>query len=832
MNLLYDSLNGTTLFEGGIFLSVLHLAILLPLLAAPFIPLLFRGMRQIHTGWFVLIVPVVLVTYFAGFIPITSAGDVVTETIAWMPSLGINFTAYVDGLSLLFALLITGIGSLVVLYSIYYLNKDKESLGNFYVYLLMFMSAMLGVVLSDNMIVMYMFWELTSISSFLLIGYWYEKERSRYGAQKSMLLTVFGGLSMLGGIVLIESMIGSYSIRDMVANSGVIAESPFFLVAMILILLGAFTKSAQFPFHIWLPDAMEAPTPVSAYLHSATMVKAGLYLVARMSPVFQESAVWLWTIAVVGMFTMFWGSFNAVKQTDLKGILAFSTVSQLGLIMSLLGLGAAALHYDGMDDNIFMVATIAAIFHLINHATFKGSLFMMAGIVDHETGTRDIRKLGGLMTVMPISFTIAVIGSLSMAGLPPFNGFLSKEMFLKATTKVFSADFFALDTIGIVLPIIAFVGSVFTFIYSIMLFTKTFMGKAKFDQLPKQPHEAPIGMLISPVILALLVVVLGFFPNVLSHSLIKPAVESIYPTLVAEGQEVDVHIYFWHGLTPELFMTIGVVVLGSLLFWQLGKWMGIYNRIPYRLTLNGMYDGTLVWSNKAAYRFKDNYMTGFIRSYLIYIFVFLSGMMLFSIWWFGMYDFSFENLAEIAPYEYVLGTVVMLGALAILFMKSRLPSIILLGVVGYGVALFFVFFGAPDLALTQLVIETVSVALFLLVFYHMPDISKKEVRMRFKVGNALVAILVGTTVMLLSFMALTNKSLTSISEFYKENVYELAAGKNMVNVVLVDFRGFDTLFEIVVLGLASLGIYTMIKFRTSRRTKGEGAHEAKQQTRQ
>ncbi|MBR2076845.1 MAG: Na+/H+ antiporter subunit A, partial [Exiguobacterium sp.] len=244
-------------------MSLLHLAILLPLLAAPFIPLLFRGMKQIHTGWFVLIVPVVLVTYFAGFIPITSTGDVVTETIAWMPSLGINFTAYVDGLSLLFALLITGIGALVVLYSIYYLNKDKESLGHFYVYLLMFMSAMLGIVLSDNMIVMYMFWELTSISSFLLIGYWYEKERSRYGAQKSMLLTVFGGLSMLGGIVLLESMVGSYSIRDMVANSGVIAESPFFLVAMILILLGAFTKSAQFPFHIWLPDAMEAPTPVS-----------------------------------------------------------------------------------------------------------------------------------------------------------------------------------------------------------------------------------------------------------------------------------------------------------------------------------------------------------------------------------------------------------------------------------------------------------------------------------------------------------------------------------------------------------------------------------------
>ncbi|WP_214827762.1 Na+/H+ antiporter subunit A [Exiguobacterium algae] len=813
-------------------MSVLHLAILLPLLAAPFIPLFFWGLKRIHTGWFVLIVPVLLFTYFAGYMPTTSAGEVVTKTVSWMPSLGVEFTAYVDGLSLLFALLITGIGALVVLYSIYYLDKDKESLGHFYVYLLMFMGAMLGVVLSDNMIVMYMFWELTSISSFLLIGYWYEKERSRYGAQKSMLLTVFGGLAMLGGIILLESMVGSYSIREMVANQAVIAESPLFLVAMVLILLGAFTKSAQFPFHIWLPDAMEAPTPVSAYLHSATMVKAGLYLVARMSPVFQESPVWLWTIASVGMFTMFWGSFNAVKQTDLKGILAFSTVSQLGLIMSLLGLGAAALHYEGLDENIYMVATIAAIFHLINHATFKGSLFMMVGIIDHETGTRDVRKLGGLMTVMPISFTVAVIGSLSMAGLPPFNGFLSKEMFLKATTKVASMDFFALDSIGLILPIVAFIGSVFTFIYSLLIFTRTFMGKAKFELLPKTPHEAPVGMLISPVILAILVVGFGLFPNVLSHSLIQPAVEAIYPSLVAGGEEVEVHISFWHGLTPELMMTIGVVLLGTLLFWQIGRWMGIYNRIPHRLTLNGMYDGSLVWSNKAAYRFKDNYMTGFIRSYLIYIFVFLSGMMLFTMAWLDLFNFSFENLAEIAPYEYVLGAVVVLAALAILFMRSRLPSIILLGVVGYGVALFFVFFGAPDLALTQLVIETVSVALFLLVFYHMPDISKKEVRMRFKIGNAMIAILVGATVTMLSFMALSNKSLTSISEYYKENVYELAAGKNMVNVVLVDFRGFDTLFEIVVLSLASLGIYTMIKFRTTRRTKGEGAHEAQKQTRQ
>src|SRR5690606_26937532 len=270
-----------------------------------------------------------------------------------------------------------------------------------------FMGAMLGVVLSDNLIVLYTFWELTSFSSFLLIGYWYKRERSRYGAQKSMLITVFGGLAMLGGIILLHIMTGTFSIRKMIMMSGDIVSHDLFVLTAILILLGAFTKSAQFPFHIWLPDAMEAPTPVSAYLHSATMVKAGIYLVARLSPIFAASGLWLWLVGGVGIITLFWGSFNAVKQKDLKAILAFSTVSQLGLIMSLLGVGAAALHYDFLDENIFMVATVAAVFHLINHATFKGSLFMVAGIVDHETGTRDIRRLGGLFQIMPVTATIA-----------------------------------------------------------------------------------------------------------------------------------------------------------------------------------------------------------------------------------------------------------------------------------------------------------------------------------------------------------------------------------------------------------------------------------------
>ncbi|TYR73828.1 Na+/H+ antiporter subunit A [Rossellomorea vietnamensis] len=793
-------------------MTLLHWAIISPFLAAILVPLLYKKLRSIHTGWFVLILPAVLFLYFFQFLAITADGNTIKETAEWMPSFGINFTAYVDGLSLLFALLITGIGALVVLYSIYYLSKEKEQLHNFYVYLLLFMGAMLGVVLSDNLIVLYMFWEFTSISSFLLIGYWYHRERSRYGAQKSMLITVFGGLSMLGGFLLLYLMSGTFSIRELVAMADVLITEPLFLGALILVLLGAFTKSAQFPFHIWLPDAMEAPTPVSAYLHSATMVKAGIYLVARMSPVFAESGVWLWLVASFGIFTLFWGSFNAVKHTDLKAILAYSTISQLGLIMSLLGIGAAALHYDYLDENIYGVATMAAVFHLINHATFKGSLFMVVGIIDHETGSRDIRKLGGLMNFMPITFTIAVIGAFSMAGIPPFNGFLSKEMFFTGMIQVLEMDIFNLQTWGILFPVLAWVGSVFTFIYSMIVVFKPFTGKHHPEKLDKTPHEAPLGMLIPPVILASLVIVFGFFPNILTRTVIDPAFSAITNLNVE-----DTEIYFWHGFTIELFMTLGVFLFGVLLYTQLPKWISIYNRMPERLTLNSFYDNGLLNGERGAYKLTSSYMTGFIRSYLVYIFTFLIGILAVTLVVKDAFTVDTSELASIGVYEVLIAIVMVVSAIAILFAKSRLTSIIALGAVGYSVALFFVLFRAPDLALTQLVIETVSVALFLLCFYHLPPLSRHEERMSFKLGNALIAIGVGVVVTLITIASYSNKLFDSISEYHIENVYEEAAGKNMVNVILVDFRGFDTLFEICVLAIAALGIFAMIKLRMTRR---------------
>lgn len=797
------------------------LAIFIPVIAAILMPFLFKAVRAIHTGWFVLIVPVILAIFYTTFIADIANGSTSIQQFDWIPSLNIAFVSYIDGLSLLFSLLITGIGALVVLYSIFYLDKTKEQLHDFYVYLLMFMTAMLGVVQSDNMITLYLFWELTSISSFLLIGYWFHRDKSRFGALKSMMITVAGGLMMLGGFVLLSMMGGSYSIRELVAQAPQLIGKDYFVFALVLILLGAFTKSAQFPFYIWLPDAMEAPTPVSAYLHSATMVKAGIYLVARFTPIFAASEVWVWLVTGIGLTTLFWGSFFAVKQTDLKGILAFSTVSQLGLIMSLLGAGAMAYHVDGAAETVFKYAAFAAIFHLINHATFKGSLFMIAGIVDHETGTRDIRKLGGLMSLMPLSFTVALIGSFSMAGLPPFNGFLSKEMFLTAMLSVKEFQLFDFATWGILFPIIAWVASVFTFVYSFYFVFKTFTGKLQVEELPKKPHEAPIGMLISPLILATFVVVIFFIPNIVADTFIKPAVFAIQPFLYNAPADIHVHIAAWHGeITTELLMTIGVVVVGLMLFFTLPKWQKAYHVWPTKLSLNRLYDfimeGVL---DRGMNRFSKLYMTGSIRQYLTYMLGSVSVIVIGTLFIKNAFTVSFDGAAPIEIYEIILIVVLVIGVLVTLLAKSRLTAIIGLGAVGYTVSLFFVIFNAPDLALTQLVIETISVALFLLAFYHLPKLGKVEERVRFQFGRAFVSIAIGAMVTLLALSSHSQKLVPSIKTYYEETVYSLAGGGNIVNVILVDYRGFDTLFEITVLSIAGMGIYAMIKLRLSRKEK-------------
>ncbi|WP_433958919.1 Na+/H+ antiporter subunit A [Cytobacillus horneckiae] len=804
-------------------MSLLHIMILIPFIFAIFVPLLYKLFNsRIHTGWFVLIIPVVIFIYLLRFIPGISSGEAAYQSLNWIPSFGINFDAYVDGLGLVFGLLITGIGALVILYSIYYLSKEKEALHNFYVYLLMFMGAMLGLVFSDNILVLYVFWELTSISSFLLIAYWYQREKSRYGAQKSMLITIFGGLAMLSGFIMLSMMTDTYSIREMFTQVDTITGHSLFIPAMILVLIGAFTKSAQFPFSIWLPDAMEAPTPISAYLHSATMVKAGIYLVARFTPVFGGSSEWFWLVSGIGLITLLYGSVNAVRQTDLKGLLAYSTISQLGLIMSLLGIGSAALYFGyGDEADLYAAAITAAIFHMINHSTFKGALFMVVGIVDHETGTRDIRRLGGLMTIMPITFTVAVIGAFSMAGLPPFNGFLSKEMFFASVVDVSNLTEFNMDTFGILFPIIAWVASVFTFIYSMILVFKTFRGKYKPERLEKKAHEAPIGMLISPIILASLVVIFFFFPNMIGDYLLKPSVAAVLPA-IAENSIMDMYITPWHGWNTELFMTIGVIALGTLMYISLRKWAGIYRMYPQSITLNAIYNSALDKGQSWSASLTDKYMTGYIRDYIAYLFgffiLFVGGTLIVT----NSISFDASNNAPVNLYEIALMVAMIVAAFTVLLAKSRLTAIISLGVLGYLVSMFFVIFRAPDLALTQLVVETVTTALFLLCFYHLPrfkeQVHKEKKGVPFKPLNLIISIGVGVVVTLFALSANGTRLFEPIAGFYEDS-YELAGAKNIVNAILVDFRGIDTMLEIFVLCIAALSVYTLVKLGLSRREK-------------
>lgn len=791
---------------------MLHITVLVPFLLALMIALLRGRFRKLHRGWLVLAAPLVLFIYFLTRIPVIKGGDSGYETVSWIPSLGINLVFHLDGLSLLFALLITGMGTLVFIYSIFYLDKRKEELTPFYVYLLLFMGAMLGVVLSDNLMVLYGFWELTSVSSFLLIAYWHRRQKSRYGAQKSMLITVFGGLAMFAGFLMLYVMTGTFSIREIWSQIGDISGHALFIPAMLLILLGAFTKSAQFPFHIWLPDAMEAPTPVSAYLHSATMVKAGLYLVARFSPVFAGQHEWFWIVSGVGLITLIYGSIQAMKQTDLKALLAYSTISQLGLIMGLLGMGSAASFYSGEEAVFYTAATTAALFHLFNHAIFKGSLFMVVGIVDHETNTRDLRKLGGLVSLMPVTFTIALIGSFSMAGLPPFAGFLSKEMFFTAVLNIRQLDILSPGSFFTVFPVLAWIASIFTFAYSMIMVFHTFFGKFQPEKLDKQPHEAPLGLLLPPVLLALLAIFTGFFPNILSDTLIVPGMNAIHPQLAAAAP-FDVHIYFWHGFTTELWMTLGVILLGVAVYRIYGRFSLVEKEWRSGFTLNQVYDGSIRLVERASRSLTGLYMTGSMRHYLMYIFtliiVAVGGSMLYS----GDITFGQGAYAPFTFFEVVAVLVLLAGTFAIPFAKSRVSAILLTGMVGYMVTLLFILFRAPDLALTQMIVEVVSVTLFLLCFRHMPKLKRDKARFRLKIPKLMISIGFGATMTLLALAALGSSPFEPISSYFVENSYKLGGGKNIVNVLLVDFRGFDTMFEITVLGLASLAIYSMIKLQ-------------------
>lgn len=787
-------------------LQSIHFAILLPFFAALVVFLSARLKLRLHIGWFALLIPISLFAYFIQKVPSMSAGKQELAAFPWIPTFDIHFITYLDGLSLLFSLLITGIGTLVIFYSIYYMTKDQQ-LYHFYIYLLLFMGSMLGVVLSDHVIVLYVFWELTSISSFLLIAFWYQRKGSRYGAKKSLLITVFGGFAMLAGFLALYTITGSFSIREIMEQVPLIKQHALFIPIIILILLGAFTKSVQFPFHIWLPDAMEAPTPISSYLHSATMVKAGIYLVARLTPIFGGEMLWFWLITATGLFTLLWAAFNALRQSDLKALLAYSTISQLGLIMSLFGIGSLSyVNNLTLSTALLTQATFAALFHLVNHATFKGALFMIIGIIDFQIGTRDLRRLGGLMAFMPISFSIALIGSFSMAGLPPFNGFLSKEMFFTAMLHIQSFDIFSVESIALIFPVVAWIASIFTFVYSMMIVFETFLGE-KQGNVTEETKEPPYGMLLPPFILSILVVLIFFFPNVLADWLLKPAIIAIYPFV--QINEIAT-IRHWHGFNTELWMTIGILLVGTILFAFRQHVKKVFFIFPQSLSLDRLYNRSLFYADRLAYTITESYMTGYLRDYLSYLFVFVIVLIGGSFAWANVSFLQGTNDGPIHTFEWMLAFTIIVAAIAIPLAKSRLNAILINGFIGFAIAMFFVLFRAPDLALTQLVVETVTTALFLLAFYFLPEWEKKRPPIQWR--NVFIALAVGTTFTLIALAVHNNRLFTSIS-YYFEAADQLAGANNIVNTILGDFRAFDTMLEVIVLFIAGIGVYSLIKYR-------------------
>jgi len=794
-------------------------AIFAPLLAAILTPLIHKLSRnRFHVGWFALFVPLTLFIALSRYIPSVADGMQYSHSFQWIPSYNINAALHLDGLSLLFGLLITGIGTLVILYSIFYLSK-RESLAHFYVYLLLFMGAMLGLVFSDHILILYFFWELTSISSFLLIAFWYYRTKSRYGAQKSLLITVTGGIAMLTGFIMLYHMTGTFSIREMTALLPDYINHSLFIPALLLILLGAFTKSVQFPFHIWLPDAMEAPTPVSAYLHSATMVKAGIYLIARFTPIFGHEKLWMWSVSIVGLITLLWGAFCAVRQTDLKALLAYSTISQLGLITCLLGIGSAVYAFDFEPDAlIFTQAMFVAFFHLFNHSTFKGTLFMVIGIIDHTFGSRDIRKLGGLISFMPATFTIAVIGSFSMAGLPPFNGFLSKEMFFTAMKHVYEWNMFSSEAISALFPVVAWIASIFTFVYCMIIIFQTFFGKYDPEKYDRPPLKLPFGIVIAPAVLSLFIVGIFFMPNVISTYLLNPIMTSLYEPL-ADAMDLTPRIHAWQGWTLEVWMTIGIVIFGIFLYKSFHYWKKVYNLFPPKRSFDALYNFILERGEKSARSLTKWYMTGSLRNYFSYIFVFFIIAVGGSLIYTQAFSFTLANDAAIRVYEWVIVAVMLVAGIMILFAKSRITAILLNGVLGYSIAALFVIFRAPDLALTQLVVESVTTALFLLCFRFLPEFKLEEpAKKSVQLTNALISVAVGTVFILVALSVNSTHMFESIVYFF-ENAYELTGSHNIVNAILGDFRAFDTMLEAIVLFLAGLGVFTLIKLKKGREEK-------------
>lgn len=758
-------------------------------LLAALAPRLARKLKH-SIGKFVAVLPLSLTLFFAFLLSSLSPQAPLRSHIPWSEYLGVSLSFSLDGLSGLFALIICFVGALIMVYAGDYLHGRSE-IGRFYALLLAFMASMLGVVLSDNLISLFVFWELTSLSSFLLIGFEHEHEKARKSALQALLVTSIGGLAMLAGFLVLGGVAGTYEISLLLKRGDEVRASAAYLPALLLILAGAFTKSAQFPFHFWLPNAMSAPTPVSAYLHSATMVKAGIYLLARLSPVLSTTPSWFYLVGGTGAVTMLVGSVLALGQTDLKLLLAYMTVMALGALTMLLGIGSS-------------IAIKAAVVFLMVHSLYKGALFLVAGSIDHGTGTRDILQLGSLAKKMPALAAVTVVAALSMAGLPPLLGFVGKELVYKAALNETGASALAFIVAAV------FAKATAVTISAIVAF-KPFFQKRQ-DTAAKAMSEAQgpsFGMILGPLVLATLGLVFGLWPGLISSSLVAPAVK------VISGSDVGIELHAWPELNVATLLSgisIAVGCIGFVYWPRILPKLQLWIRRIARFGAGNIYEQSLIGMQGLAGGQTNLLQCGALGLYIGVIAIVVTiGISpspgdLFEVK-------LFAEWSQITFYEWILAGLIGLGSIYSIFARSMLGAFASLGITGYAIALIYVLHGAPDLALTQIFVETLTIVLATLVIGRVIEFPAIQESRCVVIRDAVISCAFGAALAMQLSAVLTATFDPYLSEYFSENSVPGGFGRNIVNVILVDFRAIDTLGEITVIAIAAFGIHALLKTR-------------------
>ncbi len=764
--------------------SLTLLALLLPFLGAIVAPLLTRVLKH-NAAWVLALIPLWIFIHFAGFLGTVSDGKAVGGFLDWIPSFGVRFSWYLDGLSLTFALLISGIGTLIVLYSGGYLKGHPQQ-GRFFSFILMFMGAMQGLVVSDSFMMLFVFWELTSITSFLLIGFDHDREAARRAALQALIVTGLGGLSLLAGLLVIWNATGLNSLSALLASGDAMRASPLYLLALVLVLGGAFTKSAQFPLHFWLPNAMQAPTPVSAYLHSATMVKAGVYLLMRMNPTLGGTTAWETILPAFGGVTLLVGTVLAIRQTDLKLMLAYTTVASLGLLVMLTGFGSER-------------AIEAAVLYLVAHSMFKGALFMVAGLIDHETGVRDIRSLGGIGRAMPLTFAAGLLAALSMGGLPLFFGFLAKEEIYAALPTG--------TAWGTLLTAVAVTGNALMFAIAFMVGLRPFIGAR--GETPKKPHEGPPLLWIGPLVLGLSGLVAAVFSEPVHLVFSSPMSSAVAGTAVAVHASTVPHI----GL--PLLLSLVTIALGVTAYLVRDS---LRNVVARGLTAFGWgpdmgFDQAMRGLLRLSFSVTKTVQSGRLDIYLTVTFLMVALTLLLPMF---LYDELpvMPELPMLLPHEWTIVAIAVIGLGAVVYARDRLTAIVSLGIQGLAVALLFMLFGAPDLSFTQFMIETLSVVILALVMTRLRLSPSDHRDAREKAVDITIAGACGLGFGLLLLKVVENPFDDTLSKFFETHSLAIAHGRNIVNVIIVDFRGLDTLGEIAVVMIAGLAILALTRVTT------------------